>query len=1070
MLIKGDQMAVMSQPATPTVAIARTLRRLGLEQGHGKDFRVEGAYRNGVRLHTFVLLLTRHAEEVVAANADRIEEAPELGGYAFTVSVRYFNGRAVPSVRNGACDRIREEAPVAASPVAATGANEATEATEPSPPAVDHREQYRREEQAKALGWSTGHAEAVRRAAAGELVRDADGVPRRVTRAGRIGARVAFDRLVPLEAAGYLKTAPAGDGATRIEATADGRRALLVWDAARPSPVERTRKQERLPLRPLLGGEEARRRAEVFAADEQARRIARDEWYAAAELRWAEEDREQRHWNAWARVEGVRYSWRKRPRGWVPTDEEIYLHMLDPEVVAELRTEAAELAAEAEPTAPDVEIEAVEEHAEPGTGIDSAYQVGLLCTRNAVRDSRRNPMARITCKPFAPKAYDLGSWVTWTDADGVTRHGQITDQAPAGGTWWITSAAADDRIETYLLNRLAIRTHRDRRERDERIAAGGDKYLYEVRAIAYTRNERGEVHGVAADRIAPAVSCQEPPAESLARNGQTVIPLETGEAAAVVGAPAEDAEVELWDGVVGIIAGPGVVQPGVHVEYLPQHRPGPRTRHCHGGVIISVGTTCVRWRPCAADKDVRTPLEHMRVDTCSHINMREDVRRAIRALDAGRPLPKQPEWVVWSLARHLEHAAAEVAAAEAVAEEAAAGQPIGRVVIIPCGAAKLDRSAAAGELYVGSYHRACRRAADALTATGGTVLVLSALYGLAPLERVLQPYELRMGQPGSITADRLQAQAQELGLDRAADVTVLAGVTYAAAALEIWPQASTPLAGLGGMGYQLRALAALAGGGVPPEALGVARLDSEGADSGRAAQAGAVKAGAAAGYLGAVSNLVHATPRGSSRPTELTCVLSRHTLYAVGPENPGGAPDEHHDQDPQHRGRRRHHRGPGRQGHRCGRPQGAQHRGGRRPDPRRRHAPGHPPLLHPEPRQGGSHRSRRAHRHRSVARRPLLQLGQHPHRQLTSPGRAHRYGARPPPPTRTAPRRPHEPHQRHCSHRRRLHRPRGLDPHLRRGHRPPRPHDGRSAPPLGPPGGRPRRRHHPGRGLRGARD
>ncbi|MEU9141695.1 DUF6884 domain-containing protein [Streptomyces sp. NPDC048404] len=154
-------------------------------------------------------------------------------------------------------------------------------------------------------------------------------------------------------------------------------------------------------------------------------------------------------------------------------------------------------------------------------------------------------------------------------------------------------------------------------------------------------------------------------------------------------------------------------------------------------------------------------------------------------------------------------AAAAVDLAETVeqADAEAAEQPL---VIIPCGAAKLDHEAPAAELYTGSYHQACARAAAALTANGGTVLILSALHGLVPLDRVLAPYDMRMGAAGSVTPALLREQARELGLDRAADVTILAGLSYTAPALAVWPHAETPLAGLPGMGHHMRTLAAIA--------------------------------------------------------------------------------------------------------------------------------------------------------------------------------------------------------------------------------------------------------------------
>lgn len=86
-------------PRTPTVAIARILRALGLTQG--KDFRVTGEYCNGERTGTYVLTLTRRADETIAARADDIEKVSEEGAYPFRVSVRYPSGdRPMTGVAN----------------------------------------------------------------------------------------------------------------------------------------------------------------------------------------------------------------------------------------------------------------------------------------------------------------------------------------------------------------------------------------------------------------------------------------------------------------------------------------------------------------------------------------------------------------------------------------------------------------------------------------------------------------------------------------------------------------------------------------------------------------------------------------------------------------------------------------------------------------------------------------------------------------------------------------------------------------------------------------------------------
>jgi hypothetical protein len=47
-------------------------------------------------------------------------------------------------------------------------------------------------------------------------------------------------------------------------------------------------------------------------------------------------------------------------------------------------------------------------------------------------------------------------------------------------------------------------------------------------------------------------------------------------------------------------------------------------------------------------------------------------------------------------------------------------------------------------------------------------------------------------------------------------VIVLAGRAYTTAALTVWPHATTPLAGAGGLGRQLAVLAGIAGSGLVP--------------------------------------------------------------------------------------------------------------------------------------------------------------------------------------------------------------------------------------------------------------
>lgn len=111
----------------------------------------------------------------------------------------------------------------------------------------------------------------------------------------------------------------------------------------------------------------------------------------------------------------------------------------------------------------------------------------------------------------------------------------------------------------------------------------------------------------------------------------------------------------------------------------------------------------------------------------------------------------------------------------------------GITYVIPCGAGKIDVPAPARDLYTGSMFRHtlenALRAVDLDAAAGlgdGRVLILSAKYGLVDLDTVLEPYDLRMGDKGSVTAETLTAQALALGIDWGADVYALLPRPYLA--------------------------------------------------------------------------------------------------------------------------------------------------------------------------------------------------------------------------------------------------------------------------------------------------
>ncbi|MFK0121614.1 DUF6884 domain-containing protein [Streptomyces sp. NPDC090994] len=180
-----------------------------------------------------------------------------------------------------------------------------------------------------------------------------------------------------------------------------------------------------------------------------------------------------------------------------------------------------------------------------------------------------------------------------------------------------------------------------------------------------------------------------------------------------------------------------------------------------------------------------------------------DPADAVRLLDEAAPAPAPPA-ARWPVGQARGEQLSLFDTAGAVPARAPAAGP---VIVIPCSGRKLDHPAEAGKIYTGSLHTHARRTADALTAHGGTVLVLSARHGLLPLDRVIEPYDHTWADPGSVTAAELRAQAAALGLT-GADVVLLTPGAYTSRALDVWPHARTPLAHLG-IGAQRGRLTAL---------------------------------------------------------------------------------------------------------------------------------------------------------------------------------------------------------------------------------------------------------------------
>ncbi|MDF3319852.1 DUF6884 domain-containing protein [Rhodococcus sp. C3V] len=178
------------------------------------------------------------------------------------------------------------------------------------------------------------------------------------------------------------------------------------------------------------------------------------------------------------------------------------------------------------------------------------------------------------------------------------------------------------------------------------------------------------------------------------------------------------------------------------------------------------------------------------------------------------PLAELPgwHWLRWTVAEHLAHDLTVGAANDAGIASGTETSNTKSLVVVPCGSTKAAVPSPAGQLYLSTYHRLGLRAAAALTGPD-SIRILSARHGLLPLHREIAPYDLRLGQPGAVTATTLRQQAGEQGLLDHPDVVLFGGRAYVELARQVWPHARTPLAGTKGIGEQQQRLAGIVSAG-----------------------------------------------------------------------------------------------------------------------------------------------------------------------------------------------------------------------------------------------------------------
>lgn len=127
-----------------------------------------------------------------------------------------------------------------------------------------------------------------------------------------------------------------------------------------------------------------------------------------------------------------------------------------------------------------------------------------------------------------------------------------------------------------------------------------------------------------------------------------------------------------------------------------------------------------------------------------------------------------------------------------------------KIVVIPCGGAKLPTPAPASKLYTGSMFQ--DQLTTALTMVSASqVRILSAKHGLLELDQIVAPYDVKIGDKETIHTDTLADQLAKLGNE--IELEGLLPKAYAAALRQAFQGTlKNHFDGTAGIGYQKQTL------------------------------------------------------------------------------------------------------------------------------------------------------------------------------------------------------------------------------------------------------------------------
>jgi cytoplasmic iron level regulating protein YaaA (DUF328/UPF0246 family) len=103
------------------------------------------------------------------------------------------------------------------------------------------------------------------------------------------------------------------------------------------------------------------------------------------------------------------------------------------------------------------------------------------------------------------------------------------------------------------------------------------------------------------------------------------------------------------------------------------------------------------------------------------------------------------------------------------------------IVFIGCGATKMKNACKARKMYVGNYVQFCLAYAQTFT-TQDNIYILSAKYGVLPLEKVIEPYNKTLNnmniEEKQDWKNMVIKQLEDIGINKDTEVVFICGTNY----------------------------------------------------------------------------------------------------------------------------------------------------------------------------------------------------------------------------------------------------------------------------------------------------